>query len=139
VLTQAAVFGREHQLDVERTEKVEVEELGGAAGAVEEGAGDATRAQRFRQRRKRRQPDAAGNHPRGGRAVDDRERPPQRSSVGTTSPGSASYNRRVDVPIRLLRMLTAVGVPSRWRSSSNTEKGRRNNGSAARPALIMTN
>ena len=60
----AAVFGGEHQLHAEPFEEVEVEQLPVAARAVEQRRRRAGGGERFGQRRKRREADAAGDHPR---------------------------------------------------------------------------
>src|SRR5262249_34214332 len=73
VFAGAAVFGREREVDAERAKEIEIEELGRSSRTVEQRCADTAGAQRFGERRERRQADAAGDHPRLGRWLDDGE------------------------------------------------------------------
>src|SRR5712691_7483439 len=77
----APVFGGQDELDTERAEEVEVEQLGAAARAVEKRGPDLFCRQRFGERGERREPHAAGDHPRVGRRIDDREGAAERTEA----------------------------------------------------------
>ena len=78
----AAVFGGQHEIDVEVAKQVQAEQFLAATRAVEQRQSDAARAERCGKRGKRRQADAAGHHPGLGRRVDGRKRPAKRSEHG---------------------------------------------------------
>jgi hypothetical protein len=78
---QAAVFGRQHEIDAEVAKKITVEEFPGAAGAVEERAPHAAVPQRRRERREGRQSNAARDHPGLRRRIDDGKRTAERSQA----------------------------------------------------------
>ena len=86
----AAVFGREHELHAEAFEEIEIEQLAGAARAVEQRGRRARGAQRFGERRKRREPDAAGHHPRFARRRSIVNGLPSGPRQPTRSPGSSA-------------------------------------------------
>ena len=54
-------------------------------------------------------------------------------------PARASYSRFVDGPTRLLRIVSALGVPPPSRRISKMENGRRSSGSNPAFALSITN
>ncbi len=73
VMTAAAVLGCEHEVRAEALEDIEKEQILLPPAPVEERRLDSARLKRGRQRRERRQADAAGHHPRGVGWIDDGE------------------------------------------------------------------
>ena len=110
----AAVLGRQHELDAEVAEEIQIEQLGARAGRRRTASCDAARAQRFGERRERREPDAARDHPRLGRRIDDGERAAERTEAGDALARLARRrSSAVDTPMRLFSSEMPVGAPSR--------------------------
>jgi hypothetical protein len=80
MLAGAAVFGRQHEIDVEVTKEVQAGRASEHASRRRKSVERTCRARRaLRRGCKRSQADAAGNHPGLGRGLDRRERPAERS------------------------------------------------------------
>src|SRR6185436_13577446 len=77
----AAVFGGQHELDAEALKPIEIKELRLPPRPIEKRRAYAMTPQRFAKRGERGEPDAAGDHPRFRRRIDDRERSPERAEA----------------------------------------------------------
>ena len=136
----AAVFGRQDDPDAEALEEVDVIELGRAPGAVEQRRRRAARVQRFRKRQERREPDAAGNHPRLRRRVDRLERLPEGSETGDARARLDFVQQpRADRRCACSEARCRPVRRSRSRRISKIENGRRSSGSIPRDGLTITN
>src|SRR5262249_10931765 len=125
----APVLSREDDADAERFEEFDTVQFIGAPRAVKERGLRSARSQCRRERDERREPAAAGNHPRlGGRSIGSKGRP-SGPSTGSRVPGSTRDSSVVPAPMRLLKIETAVARPLALRRISKIEKGRRSNGS----------
>ena len=87
--------------DPEILKQIQTKQLLAPARPVEERGTHAARAKRLGEREERRQPDAARDHPRLGRWLDERKRTAERSQAGEALSGPALYTRAVDGPMRL--------------------------------------
>ena len=93
-LAGAAVFGRQHQLDVELAKEIQAEEFLRPTRAVKQCRLHTASVKRFGQHGEGRKTDAAGDHPGFRRRIDKRERAAERAEDGHPLSGLSGVNVR---------------------------------------------